>query len=79
MDFDKLNESILSGKNAEALKKLAEGKTGRSVADLINEKELLRAAKDGDSDTLSGMLNTILSTPQGRALVDEVKKAVKKQ
>ncbi len=77
MDFEKYSQAILSGRNAEALKKLADSENGRKVAGMLNEDELVKAAKGGDGASLANALKNILSTPQGQALADEVRKAVK--
>lgn len=76
MDLGKYSESVLSSKNAGALKKLSESENGRRVAGLIDEEKLKRAVQSGDGDALQSALQTILSSPEGRALAAEVKKVV---
>lgn len=76
MQMDKYGESLLSAENAQALKKLSESENGRRVAGMLDETALRQAMQTGDGDTLQAALHKILSTPEGRALAAEVKKAV---
>lgn len=79
MDLGKYSEQLLSSKNAGALKQLSEGANGRRVAGMLDEEKLKRAVQTGDGDALQAALQTILSTPEGRALAAEVKKVVDSQ
>lgn len=76
MDLGRYSEELLSSKNAGALKKLSESASGRRVAGMLDEEKLKRAVQSGDGDALQAALQTILSTPEGRALAAEVKKVV---
>ncbi len=76
MDLEKYSEGVLSSKNADALKRLSESANGRRVAGLLDEQRLKEAMQTGDGDALKSALHKILSTPEGRALAAEVKKAV---
>lgn len=76
MDLGQYSQSLLSSKNAGALKRLSESENGRRVAGLLDEGQLKRAVESGDGDALRSALDTILSTPEGRALAAEVKKVV---
>ena len=76
MDLEKYSESVLSSKNAGALKKLSEIANGRRVAGMLDENRLKQAMQTGDGEALKAALHKILSTPEGQALAAEVKKAV---
>lgn len=76
MDIGKYSQELLQGKNAEALKKLADGEDGRRVASMVDVNQLEAAAKAGNTAALGSMLRQILSTPEGRRLAEQVKKAV---
>lgn len=76
MDIEKYSESILGSKNAGALRRLSESENGRRVADMLDEEKLKRAMQSGDGEMLTAALKRILSTPEGRALAADVKKAV---
>lgn len=78
MDIGKYSQELLNGKNAETLKKLADGEDGRRVASLVDMKQLEAAAQSGNTAALGTMLSQILSTPEGRRLAEQVKKAVDK-
>ena len=43
MDLEKYSESVLSSKNAGALKKLSESANGRRVAGMLDENRLKQA------------------------------------
>lgn len=76
MDIEKYSESVLGSKNAGALRRLSESENGRRVADMLDEEKLKRAMQSGDGEMLTAALEKILSTPEGRALAADVKKAV---
>ena len=77
MDMDKYIQELKHGKSAETLKKLTESEAGARLASQVDVAKLEKAAKQGDTRTLSTMLQTILSTPEGRSFAAQVQKAVK--
>lgn len=76
MDIEKYSEGVLNLKNAGALRRVSESENGRRVADMLDEEKLKRAMQSGDGEALTAALQKILSTPEGRALAADVKKAV---
>lgn len=78
MDIGKYSQELLKGKNADALKKLAGGEDGKRVAAMVDLEKLEAAAQAGNTAALGTMLRQILSTPEGRRLAEQVKKAVDK-
>lgn len=77
MELDKYIHELKHGKSADALKKLTESESGARLARQVDVAKLEQAAKQGDTRTLSAMLQTILSTPEGRNFAAQVQKAVK--
>lgn len=77
MDFESCGRELLKGKNASALQELARSEDGRKVAAMVDGNSLEKAAREGDRNALSEALQKILSTPEGRRLAEQVKKAVK--
>ena len=52
MDLEKYSESVLSSKNAGALKKLSESANGRRVAGMLDENRLKQAMQTGEQPEL---------------------------
>jgi hypothetical protein len=76
MDIKKYGQEFLQGKNADALRKAADSEAGRRVAKMLDPSEVERAAKDGDTRALEDILRQVMSTPEGKSLAEQVKKAV---
>ena len=77
MDLDKYIRELKYGKSADALKQLTESEAGARLAGKVDVSKLEAAARQGDMNTLSAMLKTILSTPEGRNFAAQVERAVK--
>lgn len=77
MDLDRYIRELQSSGSAGALQKLTESDAGVRLAGQLDAEKLEKAAKQGDMQTLSAMLKTVLSTPEGRSFAAQVQKAVK--
>ena len=75
MDLDQLERKMRTDGGLGALAGSAES---RAVAAQFDEAELRAAAKQGDSAALQDILRRVLSTEEGRALAEKVRKAVGK-
>lgn len=75
MDFEKLKREMQS----EGLNAAAESPAGRAVASRLDEAALNAALKRGDTEALKTMLGRVLSSPEGKALAEQVQKAVGKK
>ncbi len=75
MDMEKLAKQALAGKNTAALESLAKSGAGGKLASQIDGAALEKAARAGDMNALSAMLKDVLSTPEGREFIGQVKKA----
>lgn len=75
MDMEKLAKKALAGKNTEALRALTDSEAGEKLASRIDGQTLEKAVREGDMETLSEALKTVLGTPEGRAFMEQVRKA----
>ena len=75
MDLDKLERKLRENKDLGALAGSPEGK---ALASRLDEKALRAAAKQGDTAALQDILRQVLSTAEGKALAEKVRKAVEK-
>ena len=75
MDLEKLQKEL---RNSAGLNAAAESPEGRRTAQRINDAALREAVERGDTAALQKLLNEVLSTPDGRALAERVRKAVGK-
>lgn len=77
MDMEKYAKQLMEGKNGDALKKAVQSDAGARLAARFDGAAVEKAARDGDSEALSGLLKNILSTPEGRDFAAQVQKAVR--
>ena len=65
---------LSSGKlDPSQLKRLAESRDGRKVRSLLgDEKRLAEAVEKGDAETLQNALQTLLASPEGRRLFEQL-------
>ena len=61
-----------------ALRAAANSPEGQRLAERLDGNALQAAMAKGDTEALRSMLAQVLSTPEGRALAEQVQKAVKK-
>ena len=76
MDLEECARQLMEGRQGDALKKLTESEAGAKLAARFDGAEVERAARAGDSASLSKLLGAVLSTPEGRAFAEQVRKAV---
>ena len=71
---EKAAELLSSGKlDPKQLRKLAESRDGQRVRSLLgDEKALAEAVQKGDAAALQGALQTLLATPEGRRLFQQL-------
>ena len=62
-----------SGKLDERqLRALAESRDGKKLRSLLDERALAEAVQKGDAAALQGALQTLLATPEGRRLFNQL-------
>ena len=75
MDLEKLEKKLRGNAGLGAL---ADTPEGRALAPQLDEAALRAAAKEGDTAALQDILRRVLSTPEGKALAEKVRRAVEK-
>ena len=74
MDFKQLEQQL---KAKKSLRAAADSPEGRKVLAGLDSAALSEAAAKGDGETLRRILGQVLSSPEGKALAERVKQAVK--
>lgn len=77
-NFEHLGKELERRGKTEAVKKLAESPEGQKLAGMIDALEIEQAARSGDGDALRRMLFTVLATPEGQKLAENVRKMMEK-
>jgi hypothetical protein len=73
MDLEKVEKELKGNRELNALARSPEGK---ALAAGLDETALQKAVRQGDSAALQDILRRVLSTPEGKALAEKVRKAV---
>ena len=76
-DFESLAHELRGSEKKAELERLAASAGGGKLEGMIDGAALERAVRGGDAETLRKMLGTLLSTPEGRRLADDVGKIMK--
>ena len=71
-------EGLLSGKDREKLRSLADSPEARQLGSMIDPAAAEKAAKAGDVEALRGMMAQIMRTAEGRKLAESISKAMGK-
>ena len=77
-DLESLEREIKSSPAAEKLREAAASEEGQKVLRGLDAAEVEKAAKSGDMQALRSILSGVLSTPEGRALAEKVRKSMGK-
>jgi len=67
-DLEALGKELLSGKNGEALRALAQSGEARRLGERLDRTAAEAALRSGDAGQLRSLLEGILSTGEGQAL-----------
>ncbi len=79
LDFERIKNEVLSGKDAEKVKNLADSEVVRRIGKSVDAQELRRAALSGDNKALGDILGKVLSTPDGKELMKKVEENFKQK
>lgn len=71
-EAEKFGKELFSGKKAENAKDIINSKAGQSVGKMIDGKALKKALAEGDKDTMNRIINQVMSTEDGKALVKQI-------
>lgn len=75
-DFEKLGKELMGGKNAGAIKEIANSAEGQKLSKMFDAKAVEQAAKSGNTGELQKLLAQVLSTDEGKALADKLSKTM---
>lgn len=75
MNFAELEREL---KTKKELQTAIGSEEGRKLMEKLDGDALRKAAKSGDADALKAILSQVLSSPEGRALAENVQKAMGK-
>ena len=78
-DIESMGKELLKGADTKKLKAIAESENGKKVSQMVDQAELQRAAKAGDTASLQRILSQVLRTNEGKQLADQLTKAVQKK
>ena len=76
MDMEAYGKSLWESGAGEKLLGLAGSEAGAKLAAQVDGRAVQEAAQRGDSRELADLLKNILSTAEGRAFAEQVRKAV---
>lgn len=71
-DAEKLGKELFSGDKAGKAKEVINSEAGKRVGKMVDGKALKKALAEGDKDTMSRILNQVMSTDDGKALVKQI-------
>jgi len=78
MDAEKLARELERSGKSEALRRLGSSAEGKRLEGMIDGAALQKAFQSGDAASLQKMLGALLSTPEGKALAEDVSKIMGK-
>ena len=73
MDLDTLKRELEA---KDAMRAVAQSAEAKKLMEGVDAAAVETAVKSGDTAALKGILANVLSTPEGRALAEKVRKAV---
>ncbi len=73
-NLEEVGKEIERRGKTDALKKLAESSDGVQVGKMVDPKLVEQAAKNGDGAAMRGILNSVLSTDEGKRLAENLMK-----
>lgn len=76
MDMEKMALRLMNGENGAALKALTESEAGARLAARFDGRSVEQALREGDDETLRGVLQSVLGTPEGRRFAEQVREAM---
>ena len=78
VDLDAIQKEIKSSPAGEALKAAASSAEGQKVLERLDAEKVEKAAREGDMASLRQILSGVLSTPEGQALAQKIRKSLGK-
>ena len=78
-DFESMGKQLMADPRAKQLMDLAESPEGKKISAMLDQQELERAAKSGDTAALKNILSQVLRTGEGQRLAEQLSKAMEKK
>ena len=72
MDAEKFARELKKDGRGEALRRLGSSAEGKKLERMIDGEALQKAFQRGDAASLKKMLGALLSTPEGKALAEDI-------
>lgn len=73
-NFEQVNRELEQRGKADRVKQLAQSPDSAKLAGMIDNSALGRAAKAGDAEALKKLLGSVLSTPEGKRLAENIRR-----
>lgn len=73
-ELEKLGEALLQGERGDAIRQAADSAEARALSQKLDPAAVERAARSGDGEQLRAVLQSVLSTEEGRALAEKLSK-----
>lgn len=71
-EIDKIKKELLNNENTKKVEKLAGTDEAKRISKMINVDDLKKAATNGDKDALQNILGKVLSSEDGKKLVQKI-------
>ncbi|MEG0035561.1 MAG: hypothetical protein RR147_01790 [Oscillospiraceae bacterium] len=78
-DFEKMSREISSGGKKSAFNSAVNSTEGKRIGKIVDGEALKRAMAEGDKETMSRILNQVMSTRDGQALVKRISESFGKK
>lgn len=73
-NFEQVSRELERRGKADQVKRLAQSADGAKLAGMIDSSELGKAAKAGDPEALKKLLGSVLNTPEGKRLAENIRR-----
>ena len=71
-ELEKLGEELLQGERGAAIRAAADSAEAQALSKKLDPAAVERAARSGDGEQLRAVLQSVLSTEEGRALAEKL-------
>jgi len=71
-DFEKESKKYMSGANAEKIRAISSSVDNKKIGSSVDQAELKKAVKSGDSKTLERIVAQVLATSEGKKLAKSI-------
>ncbi len=75
--FEEYEKQLKNSPQGSRIMELANSGEGQRLSKMLDGKQIEKAAKSGDMDTLKSILTQVLSTPEGKSLAKKLQDGMK--